>query len=164
MTLDEILQTFLSSGRDDWTDNLGTPTFLHGPPADEDDDKSHDSRIVYKPDIAIGLAWGSTVNDHYHDPWFDHFPDSSPGRSFLIDLLYNGQVVHRELGVSVDGGRYILPAGRAVMSPARREIIGWYAVPDEYEFLTAFAGAIGHTREFESGFRMSGMTVGEPEP
>jgi hypothetical protein len=163
VTLDEILATFLNSSQADWSDDLSTPTFLYGSPADEDDKRAHHGRKVYKPDIAIGLAWGSTVNDSYHDPWLNKYPDKSPGRSFFIDLLYNGQVVYRELGVSVDGGRYTLPAGRGVMSDDQREVIGWYAIPEEHEFLSAFARATGHTREFESGFQISGMTIGEPD-
>ncbi len=156
MTHDEILNTFLRSARTDWSDDLGTPTFLYAP-ADAEKQEVHYSRIVYKPNIAIAVASGLTVNDRYQDEWLERYPDKGPGRSFWIDLLYNGQVVHRELGVSVDGGRYVLPPGIATVE--NDQITGWCCRRDAYEFVEAFARATGETRSFETGFKISGMTI-----
>jgi hypothetical protein len=156
MTLDEIVQTFLGSEADDWGEHIGFPTFLYGPPDAEQ--LGHDSRKVYQPDIAIGLAWGSEDNDKYVWEWVKQFADAS-ARSVWIDLLYNGQVVYREISVNVDGGRATLPSPLATMDDKTREVTGWYCKRDEYEFVRAFARVTRDLREFDTYFERSGITI-----
>lgn len=159
MTLDELIQTFIESPQSDWSEKLGTPTFLFAP-ADAPD-LGHYNRMVYRPDVAVGLAWGSEMNDNYVWEWVQKFPDPK-AHSILIDLLYNGQVVYRELGVVVDGGRATLPSPLPITKEDEvvpSEILGWFCKPHEYAFVRAFAEKTDDLRNFDSYFERSGIEV-----
>jgi hypothetical protein len=72
------------------------------------DVKGHDYRIVYKPDVSLSVAWGTTVNSEYSDGWVERFKDRKAS-SHVAEIMFNGAVVYQEFYVSVDGGRCLLP-------------------------------------------------------
>ena len=94
MTLDDILNTYLTSNASDWH-------AVHAPLAPGTD--AYEGYYIYKTDIAIVAA--ATISDQpYAWPWVKIYPDKS-ARSFSIDLLYDGVPVYREMAVHVDGAR-----------------------------------------------------------
>ena len=108
MGLDELRQLIADSDRGDWNivSCFGKPSFLPWSPDGEFNE--HLARAAYRPDLSIGLAWGITDNDNYREDWANDFPDEH-AESELADILYNGMLVAREILVSVDGGRALLP-------------------------------------------------------
>jgi len=118
MTLDELLHICAHSVREDWEvihcGHFG-PSYLdqfsemHG--GDEAvwlEHKHHAARAVYGPDIAIGLAWGLELNTNYTEDFHTGF-DNPSASSSILDFLYHGALVHREVAVAVDGGKCYLP-------------------------------------------------------
>lgn len=84
----------------------------------------HHELAVYKPDVSLSMAWGydytaDTVQeallgnskDRRVFEFTKNFPDSS-ARCFLLDIFWNGSLVHREHLISVDGCRANLPIPR----------------------------------------------------
>lgn len=78
-------------------------------------DDGHHKVYVFHDDAAITLVW---AEDHLEDlPWTEAwsqagvFPDGKI-HGHWVDIRYNGVVIHRDLVLSVDGGRGILPSGR----------------------------------------------------
>src|ERR687891_283506 len=55
------------------------------------DVKGHDYRIVYRPDVALSVAWGTTVNNEYSDGWVERFKDKKAS-SHVAEIMYNGAV------------------------------------------------------------------------
>ena len=100
MTLDELVAACVASSAADWLvhEDGGHPVDPRGQPA----------RAAYKPDLAIGLAWGLVVTDPFQEPWANSFADSHASTHWL-DVLYNDALVDRQLYVAVDGGRMYLP-------------------------------------------------------
>lgn len=98
MTLDEIRAAVLRSTRADWN-AITTDLPVVAP---------HDHYAAYRPDLAVGLAWGHTLNEHFYEEWANRHPDPAAS-SFLVDIACNGVVVDRHVGVLVDGGRCGLP-------------------------------------------------------
>ena len=77
-------------------DPLGTPVDSHGMSA------------ALRADLAVTLAWGLKSNEDFHEEWANQFSDPHATSSY-VDLFYNGALIHRELYVTVDGGRASLP-------------------------------------------------------
>ena len=71
----------------------------------------HDALAVFKPNIAVSLAWGATINSKFSESWHADLPDSS-ANAVLVVLRHNGAKVDEWTFVIVDGGRYILPLPR----------------------------------------------------
>lgn len=74
---------------------------------------AHHSLAVYREDVSLALAWGLVQNEGraWEGIWVQWVTFSDPtvyGR--YADVLWCGVPVIRALGVSVDGGRAILPA------------------------------------------------------
>ena len=102
MNLEQLLETIVSSSRDDWHT-------IAGPGVDTVQSGSgHSSFAAYIPDVAITLAWGLHCNDDFQEPWANHFPDPHAASEF-VDVLYNGAHAYRDSYVSVDGHRSLLP-------------------------------------------------------
>lgn len=69
---------------------------------------SHSHVVSLKSDLSIGMEWGITHNDNFVEEWANKFPDKK-ATSHFIDFFYNGMLVHRDVYVSVDGGRCEIP-------------------------------------------------------
>lgn len=66
----------------------------------------HEVRASYKPDIAVGIAWGlrrdkTRRENDFYESWLDNFEEKNTSAAF-VDLFYSGQLVERWLYVSVD--------------------------------------------------------------
>ncbi|MCK5752454.1 MULTISPECIES: hypothetical protein [unclassified Mycolicibacterium] len=84
---------------------------------DVNTEDGHHKVYVFHDNAAITLAWGK---DHLEgQPWTEAwsqaggFPDDKI-YGHWFDIRYNGVVIHRDLVLSVDGGRGILPSGQPI--------------------------------------------------
>lgn len=141
MTLDDILNTYLTSNASDWH-------AVHAPLAPGTD--AYEGYYIYKTDIAIVAA--ATISDQpYAWPWVKIYPDKS-ARSFSIDLLYDGVPVYREMAVHVDGARADLPSPSGYVDnndPSK----GWKVPRDEYTFVRQYSVIRGRESDFDDYFR-----------
>jgi hypothetical protein len=78
-------------------------------------DEGHWYRAVYKPDISLAVEWGAVPSFNRGDPdrefeedWTRKFPDTS-ARMHLVEVIFNGGIVHQSHYASVDGGRGYVP-------------------------------------------------------
>lgn len=126
MTLDELRRTIFDSEPEQWHDiscwgggGSTGPAYLDqlspvtvyddGQPSHRLEVRSHTTRATYRPDISIGLAWGlSDPEDQRKFAW-NKFPDAEECYPTLVDLLWNGSLVDRHVGLVVDGGRVTIP-------------------------------------------------------
>jgi hypothetical protein len=99
----------------------------------------HNHLAVYKPDVRLRLAFGLEQDC---DLTFDGivFPDPQITRD-LVDLFWNGALVHRWTVLAVDGGRGVVPDveyevvsadGQASLAPGNSAIVGYRATPEEF--------------------------------
>lgn len=126
MTLDQLIDTFVSSHRSDWfvmhcwgggsgpsyrnrfefnqVFNGQPNVLLHS---------AHGMTASYKPDLQITIAWGlehDTDDDtKITDEWTQKFPDKSGAKLRFLDFFYSSALVLRVLYANVDGGRCVLP-------------------------------------------------------
>jgi hypothetical protein len=122
MRLEELQQTILGSSPADWHPvDAGGPTLLDafsqakrwdgGVEVNWLEHTYHHTRVVYKPNVEIGMAWGmprDLDDTPFHEDWVEHFPDERATAAWL-DLLHGGEPVDRRLYVVVDGGRCKIP-------------------------------------------------------
>jgi hypothetical protein len=159
VTYEEILATVLGSSNTDWNDvRSGSATFLAAALGEDQQDSQH-TRLVYMPNVAIGLAWGITANDAYVWSWVEIFSDPS-AYSFFVDVLFHGQPIDRRLGVLVDAGRAVLPSPLPT-NPKKRdnEAFGWAVPRDEVEFFQAIARIKGDESTFDTYLQRAGFTI-----
>ncbi len=78
-------------------------------------DDGHWYRAVYKPDFTLAVEWGAVPSFNRGDPdrefeedWSRKFPDTS-ARMYLVEVIFNGGIVHQSHFASVDGGRGYVP-------------------------------------------------------
>lgn len=82
--------------------------------------REHPIVANYRPNIAISMAHGMECQDDLEEPWLEKFADQYASSHFL-DFFYMGNLVHREVYVSVDGGRAHLPLPQ-IMRNEKREV------------------------------------------
>jgi len=149
MTLDEILEKYFASSSDDWS-HVAAPLVP--------ETSAHEFLLVYKPDVSIVLAETHDESDRdYVWDWVEIYPDKS-ARKFYIDLYYNGVPVHREVAVSVDGGRVQLPSPRGFVGEDKAS--GWKVDKDEHAFVRHYAVIRDRVREFDSYFEQAEQQAG----
>jgi hypothetical protein len=116
MDYHEIREILRSSAAGHWLRIAHGPLFLDawaGIARGDGDDAfhsefiSHYSRAVYGPMVELAIAWGCPQDRDLSFEWA-HWPDPSVDREY-VDILWNGAIVDRYLGLSVDGGRAFLP-------------------------------------------------------
>lgn len=167
MGLEELRRLIAESDRSDWNviSCLNTPSYLSWNPVEMNKHpgayNEHLARAAYRPDVAIGLAWGITDNDDYREEWAQSFPNKHAER-FIADILYNGMLVSREYVVLVDGGKGYLPR------PYDHEqllVSAWdhafVRLLDELALAHGVGGGVGdHPRsEYDDYFRRAGFKV-----
>jgi hypothetical protein len=140
MTLYDILQIYLTSDHRDWH-AVAAPLVP--------ETSAHELLYVYKPNIAIVVAWNHREEERHTWSWVETFADHS-AHNFYIDLLYDGVPVFRELAVSVDGGRANLPSPSGFVD--NDEAKGWAIKRDEYEFVRQFSVVRGDAANFDDYF------------
>jgi hypothetical protein len=97
-TLGEVLNFVTSTQPHQWH---------HIPSAGDYGEGEHSSYVVNHEHPDLAIMWGLTVNEGLS---FDtlNFPNPDID-SFAADILLNGAIVHREVLLTVDGGRAYLP-------------------------------------------------------
>jgi hypothetical protein len=173
MTLDDLLATITASQREQWhrVDD-GSVTFLDRfsqvsawPQGEERvwlEHSSHHSRVVYTPDVAIGMAWGlqrDPDDTTFREDWLERFADPKAWAAWL-DVLYNGQPVDRRLYVVVDGGRCKLPLPEQIFAKGidwPREKRLW--VPEVDAKLLRLVNEIDNGREYDRYLNQAGFDV-----
>lgn len=84
--------------------------------------------LVYRPDIAISMAWSIERSEPFNEPWTHTFQGRA-ARILPLDLFYCGGLVDRLEIISVDGGRCFLPRprialdGTAEVSPSLMRVV-----------------------------------------
>ena len=125
MTLNELLDTFIGSSRDDWNriacwghgsgpSYRNQFTFWEVFNGNENviTHREHSDVASYKADLSITIAWGIDVgsaDDRVDRPWARNNPDDNPGVSHYLDFFYNDALVFRTSYCVVDGGRCPIP-------------------------------------------------------
>jgi hypothetical protein len=124
------------------------------------DHTRHHSRYVFKPNIAIGMAWGMPrePGEGFHEDWVTRFPDEKAHAAWL-DLLYHGQPVDRRMYVGVDGDRCKIPLPEQTFAddPMGREVRRW--IPYEPYRLFAIVNALESSRDYERYLDQTGLDV-----
>ena len=125
MHLDDLLGTVEHSTAEDWRIIVavggGWPSYLDyiswwaTPGQTGIEVESHTNRAVYISDVSMGLAWGLSNSDDTRSFDWANFPDPTIYTT-ILDVLWNGSLVHREQGLVVDGARARLPFPRLAVS------------------------------------------------
>ena len=123
MRHDEIRSRVMGTDADDWHQIVcwggGGPSYLNSFGVWTTSDgqmgfeiESHSNLAVLREDVDLKIAWGlNTDRDgSLTFPWQNNFADNKVTKMF-IDILWRDSLVDREVVVSVDGGRALLPLG-----------------------------------------------------
>lgn len=123
MTLEEYLSVIADSKAADWrTSNV--PTFMHRivpsrTPGSDFELQEHNVLMNYMPDIRFSMAWGLVADRNYAEPWLEKLPNKR-GDAVILDFLFNGALVYRDILIAVDNWRCILPQPMNTESPPYR--------------------------------------------
>ncbi|MGO9299679.1 MAG: hypothetical protein ACLQQM_02775 [Acidimicrobiales bacterium] len=178
MTLDEFRRTIFNSAPEDWHKIAcggEGPSYLDAfssvtsyPGGVEEHWLQHDShyyRATFRPDVSIGLAWGlawGPLDDQRDFDWVKGMPDKSC-HPVLVDLLSNGCLVDRYVGLVVDGGRARLPfpTGKydSTADPSRPVLIEEQVTRDEVALWRIVDVLETGRQEFDSYLRRVGFVV-----
>lgn len=119
----------------------------------------HHSLAVRIEDVGISIAWGAEHNEGevWHvQPWSENFPDSNV-RGFYADVRWHGQPIHRELLMSVDGGRAYLPAGSPIGEEGKG-IVGMTATPKEIAVARLVHDLVHNGDDFDDYMKRANIT------
>jgi hypothetical protein len=170
MNLSEYAIKIAKTNRDDW--NIITcwgwsagPSFLDRTPVlitgesnfPDIEIESHGMRASLKPDLSIGIAWGLCSNPDFKEPWANQFPDPSASSEF-IDFFYNGNLVFRDIYVSVDAGRCRLPLPEREFDSKTNKVLKYTVSRDRYEFFKMFDG-LEQISDFDRYFKQAGFVI-----
>jgi hypothetical protein len=157
MTLDDYLTVVASSKPTDWRATI-LPTFLFrvvpvrnaGGGTTDFELQEHTTTLTYVRDVRFGMAWGLVGDKNYNEDWVGKLPNKL-AQGVLIDFLYNGALIYRDMLVAVDGWRCILPqpvdeTGPPFRVPTRR-----------LEIAKLVHELVGPETSFDSYFRRVGM-------
>lgn len=123
MTLEEYLSIVLASRPEDWHAST-VPTFMHRivpsrTPGSDFELEEHNVLLNFAPDIRISMAWGLVTNRNYAEPWLTKLPNKR-GDAVVLDFLFNGALVYRDVLIAVDNWRCILPQPMNTETPPFR--------------------------------------------
>lgn len=118
MQIRELLATIASSKVADWQTIL-RPTLRHRFTEILNEAGKREQMLVdehrvsfsYRADIAITMAYGLVDQASFELP-ADHPFAKENARTLLLDIFYEGRLVHRETVVSIDRQRCLLPLPR----------------------------------------------------
>jgi len=146
MTLREYAAEILQSSHDDWTVNVcwgsgsgpsyhdrisvwttGTGKFSNI------EVKSHSTLASLKTNLSIGIAWGFPHNEDFKESWANSFPDEHAASAY-VDFFYNGTLIFRDVYVSVDGGRAMIPLPDREFDPVTHEVRRLTVPLDKHKF------------------------------
>lgn len=120
------------------------------------------ARWIYVDDVQISIALSEELDQlgaEYQVEW-NSWPDRRINEHFL-DVIYNGQIVYREMVLGVDGGRVLLPSpkletvdtGQMWHEPFTNSVT-------ELQFeLARFLAGVQGSREFDGYFKQAGFVI-----
>ncbi len=118
---------------------------------------SHDELISLKSDLSISVAWGISHNDDFKEKWANGFPDPHASSGY-VDFFYYGQLVYRDIYVTVDGGRCQLPLPQMVFNRDTNDIEKLTVAKDKYHFFRLLNSLIT-TYDYDSYFERAGLEI-----
>lgn len=124
MNLDTLVNIVLTSKAGDWSRIPGPtqPQYVGEVISSNDhwlEVSEHYTRYVYHHDISISIAIGMPTHAREDTLYFEGIVFTDPAiRGLYADILYDGQVVHRDHLISVDGGRALLPLPNYEVAPS----------------------------------------------
>ena len=149
MTFAEYFFCILSSSREDWNVMLAWGQGA-GPSYREQlieswsrdsgkwlEVRSHSMVATLRTDIDISLAFGLECNEDFQESWINVFPDPKASSHF-VDFFYRGTLVHRDVYVTVDGGRGHLPLPEVKYNSESRKIVSYTITEDADKFYRLF--------------------------
>ena len=98
MTLKEVVNSVVGSQVPDW----------HVLEAHSSDEHGHSFCATFKPDVSITMRWGRSCNSEFREDWTDKFLNKEAASEY-VEIFFSGSPVLREIYVSVDGCKGILP-------------------------------------------------------
>jgi hypothetical protein len=98
VTLGEMIRLVVDSEVSDW----------HVLELFSDQEGDHSSRAVFKDDLSISLCWGRTRCADFEEEWTKKFIGQEAASEYA-ELFFNGSAIFRQIYVSVDAGKGILP-------------------------------------------------------
>jgi len=163
MTIDDLLEAVASSRPQDW--HLIHYGDLAGGPSNLEDGRggAHTHRAVHRDDVSLGLAFGLSYIDKKRSfDFLSRFADQSAWPT-LLDFLWDGSLVHRELGIVVDGGRMTLPwpepPAANVGGLPDSELIGEKVTRREVAYWRLVHALKGSREDFDEYLERSGLVV-----
>jgi hypothetical protein len=97
VTLKEVLNSVIDSQVPDWH-------VLEIHSGDED----HAFCATFKSDVSIAMRWGRSCNSDFSEDWTDKFLNKEAASQY-VEIFFNGSPVFKDIYVSVDGDKGILP-------------------------------------------------------
>lgn len=119
--------------------------------------ESHGMRASLKSDLSIGIAWGFQSNPEFKEPWANQFPDPSASSHF-VDFFYGSVLVYRDVYVSVDGGRCMLPLPDREFDPQTHEVRRYTVPKDKHRFFRLLDG-FERLSDFDRYFNQAGFQL-----
>lgn len=170
MNLKEYQDRILNTSENDWTHipcwGAGSgPSYLNqfsvwntgaGEFSNIDID-SHSNIISLKQDLSISIAWGISHNNDFFEGWANNFPDSHATSSFL-DFFYNGQLIFRDIYVTVDGGRCNIPLPKLILNKNTHKIDRLVVPIVKYQFFQLLNN-IESNVDYHDYFNRTGIEV-----
>ncbi|WPZ33260.1 hypothetical protein T8K17_18705 [Thalassobaculum sp. OXR-137] len=159
MTLDDYLTVIAASKPDDWRATV-LPTFMFrvvpirasGGGTVDFELQEHTTTLTFLRDVRFGMAWGLVGDKNYKEEWVDKLPNKR-AQGVLIDFLFNGAMVYRDMLVAVDGWRCILPQPVNETGPV-------FKVPQRRVTIAKLVHQlVGPETNFDSYFKRVGMQV-----
>lgn len=146
MKLEDFENLVLGSGSDAWThfacwgagsgpsykDKIAAWRGLQGAELSVEVE-SHSDLISLKDDLLVSIAWGIIQNDDFREDWANSFPNPKAS-SFYVDFFYSGNLVFREIVVSIDGGRCHLPMPEIIYDDKTHKAIRLIVSRKQYIF------------------------------
>ena len=93
---------------------------------------SHSEYYSLKRNLLVSIACGIDSNEDFKEEWANKFMDSHASSHF-VDFFYSGVLVYRDIYVSVDGGRALLPLPKRIFDEERKYV-------KRYEFFKLING------------------------
>lgn len=166
LTQAELLNLFVNSTGDDW-ECFNSPSFISDVESYDSylpnsgnerkiEARGHNNRASYKHDLAIGVAWGLTINDNFKEDWANIHPDPKASSHYL-DFFYNGMLVFRTIYVVIDGGRSYMPLPKRQDNPDGT--VSWVINNKTYEFFRIFNDLQGFDTQYSSYLSRSKIQI-----
>jgi len=177
MELRQLFTVCGTSSVDDWN-VVHRPTYAtgfveveNGPASDrpgyELRPREHEARAAFKPDLAIGIAWGMYTDaltgtgerrQIFQEEWATSFPDPEATQHF-VDFFFEGAIVARERYVNVDSRCDLpMPKRKIEGEGADAKIVELSITPWQLNFFRVL-NALQTAVDYDSYVRRAGFEV-----